>query len=112
METQLENKHCKPCEAGIPPLDAKQVDQLLTQIPGWEVNAKNTAISRELKFKNFFRTMSFVNALAYLANQENHHPDFQVTYNTCKVQYTTHAIDGLSVNDFICAQKVNLLLDF
>lgn len=109
MDTSLENKHCKPCEAGVPPLDAKKIAELLAQTPHWEVNENKTKIHRKFTFKNFFRTMSFVNAVAHIANQEAHHPDLKVGYNYCEIEYSTHAIDGLSLNDFICAKKINNL---
>ncbi len=83
---------------------------MLSDIPSWECNAENTQISRRYTFRNFYHTMSFVNAVAFMANQENHHPDLEVGFNYCKIHYTTHAIQGLSENDFICAAKINTLL--
>jgi 4a-hydroxytetrahydrobiopterin dehydratase len=74
---------------------------------GWTLAADAACIRREFKFKDFYRTMSFVNALAHLANIEDHHPDLEVGYNYCRVRYTTHAIGGLSDNDFICAAKID-----
>ncbi len=76
---------------------------------GWALTADNTAIRRELAFKDFYRTMSFVNAVAHVANIEDHHPDLEVGYNYCRIVYTTHAIHGLSDNDFICAAKIDLI---
>ena len=67
------------------------------------------SIRREFAFRDFFRTMSFVNALAHIANLEDHHPDLEVGYNYCRVRFTTHAIRGLSENDFICAAKIDLI---
>jgi len=111
METPLEEQHCKACEGGVDPMNETEIKMLITQIPEWAVNKAGTLITRKFKFKNFFRTMSFVNALAHIANQENHHPDFQVSYNHCDVTFTTHAINGLSHNDFICARKIDRLLN-
>lgn len=105
----LQNKHCVPCEGGIPPLSKEEVKQLLETLKEWEVDANFTKITRRYSFKNFYKTMAFVNAIAWIANQENHHPDLEVGYNYCVVHYTTHAIKGLSENDFICAAKVNEL---
>ena len=110
--SELESKRCLACEAGIPPLSAEKIQMLLQQIPGWELSADSVSISRDFSFKNFYKTMAFVNAIAWIANQENHHPDMMVGYNHCKVSYTTHAIEGLSENDFICAAKVNTLDPF
>jgi len=76
----------------------------------WRLSDDGKSLRRELSFRNFYRTMGFVNALAYIANAEDHHPDLQVGYNYCRVLFTTHEIDGLSVNDFICAAKMDTLL--
>lgn len=111
MNTPLEQQHCEACEGGVDPMSAEAINNLISQIPKWEVDLHNKKITRKFKFKNFFRTMSFVNAMAHVANQEGHHPDFEVGYNYCNVTFTTHAIDGLSPNDFICARKVDCLLD-
>lgn len=107
----LENKTCKPCEKGTKPLSKSETSKLIKEIPGWEINDENTIISRDLKFKNFLRTMEFVNAVAFMTNQQGHHPDIKLGYNYSHIEYTTHAIDGLSENDFICAKKVNELFD-
>ena len=74
---------------------------------GWQLTADNKSIRRELAFKDFYRTMSFVNAVAHVANIEDHHPDLEVGYNYCRIRFTTHAIGGLSENDFICAAKID-----
>lgn len=110
MEKSLENKHCQPCESNTPPLDAKEVTEYMAQIPDWKANNEKTEIHRKFTFKNFYHTMSFVNALAHIANREGHHPDFKVGYNYCVITFSTHAIKGLSINDFICAKKVDRLL--
>jgi 4a-hydroxytetrahydrobiopterin dehydratase len=68
------------------------------------------AIRREFRFKNFYETMAFVNAVAWISHREDHHPDLDLGYNRCVVHYSTHAIGGLSENDFICAARVNALL--
>ena len=109
----LKEKHCLPCEGGnVQPLDKKAVADLLSQLNSdWKVNATHTEISRRFSFKGYYKTMAFVNAVAWIANQENHHPDLLVAYNYCEVRYTTHAINGLSENDFICAAKVDNLMD-
>ena len=105
--SNLESKRCLPCEKGVKPLSGDDISALLVNIPEWTVNSDQTLIQRRFTFKNFYHTMSFVNAVAWIANQENHHPDMELGYNYCIVNYTTHAILGLSENDFICAAKVN-----
>jgi len=107
----LSSKRCIPCEGGVPPLNADEIQKHLQKVPGWEVNKEGNTLYRNLDFKNFYKTMAFVNAIAWIANQENHHPDLEIGYNYCRVRYTTHAIGGLSENDFICAAKVNTLGD-
>jgi 4a-hydroxytetrahydrobiopterin dehydratase len=108
--TDLQTKRCLACEAGVKPLDQDEINKLLQQIPLWELDANTPQIHRRFTFKNFYHTMAFVNAVAWIANQENHHPDMEVGYNYCVMKYSTHAIEGLSENDFICAAKVNGLV--
>ena len=106
--TALAERKCKPCEGGIPPLTPEQAAQLLAQVSkDWMLSDTAHAIRREFRFRDFYRTMSFVNALAHIANLEDHHPDLEVGYNYCRVSFTTHAIGGLSDNDFICAAKID-----
>ncbi len=106
----LTTKHCKVCEGGTPPLNAEQAQELLKQTSGWTLNDGGTEISRIFEFKNYYKTMAFVNALAWIAHQEDHHPDLEVSYNKCRVRYTTHAVKGLTENDFICAAKIDALV--
>lgn len=107
----LLNQKCIPCEGGVPRLTKKEAEQLLQQIPNWELDPETSRIQRDFTFKNFYQTIGFVNAVAYIANQQNHHPDLEVGYNHCKVIYHTHAIQGLSENDFICAAKINKAIE-
>jgi 4a-hydroxytetrahydrobiopterin dehydratase len=83
---------------------------MLKQLKGWTLNEDGTEIRVACEFEDYFRTMAFVNAVAWIAHREDHHPDMEVGYNRCTVRYSTHAIGGLSENDFICAAKVDLLL--
>jgi len=108
--TELSTIRCVGCEGGIPALTADEVKKLLPEIAGWEVSKDGLFISRRFTFKGFYKTMAFVNAVAWIANQENHHPDFEAGYNYCLIKYTTHAVNGLTKNDFICAAKINQLL--
>ena len=110
MTDNLTNRHCKPCEGGVVPLTHKRAETLVNQVPGWNLSADGKTISRRFEFKGFYKTMAFINAVAWIANREDHHPDFSAGYNYCAVSFTTHAIDGLSENDFICAARINELL--
>ncbi len=108
--SDLTSKACVPCEGGVPALSATEALSLLKQLQaGWSINAAHTEIRREYGFRDFYRTMSFVNAVAHIANREDHHPDLEVGYNYCRIRYSTHAVKGLSENDFICAAKIDLL---
>ena len=108
-ECELAERRCKPCEGGVSPLTREQAQASLEQVPGWELSEDGSTISRRIKLKNFHEIMDFINAMAGIANAEDHHPDFSAGYNYCLVNYTTHAIGGLSENDFICAAKLNKL---
>ncbi|HLY51485.1 MAG TPA: 4a-hydroxytetrahydrobiopterin dehydratase [Steroidobacteraceae bacterium] len=110
MSEPLAGRRCKPCEGGMPPLTPAEAARLLGQLSGaWSLSEEARAISRKFAFRDFYRTMSFVNALAHIANVEDHHPDLEVGYNYCRVTFTTHAVGGLSENDFVCAAKVDLI---
>jgi len=108
--SELTKKTCKPCEGGVTPLSADQAQTMLAQLKGWSLNEHNTIIQQDFRFKNYYQTMAFVNAMAWVAHQEDHHPDIEVGYNHCLIHYSTHAIGGLSENDFICAAKIDALL--
>lgn len=107
----LTERHCVPCEGGVAAMGETEALALLDDLPGWHLNEDATLIERRFEFRGFYRTMAFINAMAWIVNNENHHPDFAAGYNYCKVGFTTHAIGGLSENDFICAAKVSALLD-
>jgi len=111
LACDLTNKHCVPCEGGIDPLAREEAETLLADLPGWELSDDGKAIRRRFEFRGFLSTLSFINAMGWLVNKQNHHPDFSAGYNYCEVGFTTHAIDGLSENDFICAAKVSALAD-
>jgi 4a-hydroxytetrahydrobiopterin dehydratase len=108
--SDLLTKHCKPCESGAPPMPRDRAQAMMAEIPGWSMNDMATEVSLTFRFKNYYETMAFVNALAFIAHREDHHPDLEVGYKRCRVRYSTHAIGGLSMNDFICAAKVNDLI--
>ncbi len=104
---ELAGKNCKPCEGGVPPLTQDEARKLMEQLEGWALHAQT--IDKTFEFKNYYQTMAFVNAVAWVSHREDHHPDMTVGYNKCRVEYSTHAIGGLSENDFICAAKVDAL---
>ncbi|HUB27568.1 MAG TPA: 4a-hydroxytetrahydrobiopterin dehydratase [Tepidisphaeraceae bacterium] len=102
-------KRCKPCEASMGPLPEAQIRLLVEELSGWQ--SKGQQIFRTFRFNNYYETMAFVNAVAFLSHREDHHPDLEVGYNKCVVRYSTHAVGGLSENDFICAAKVDTLVE-
>lgn len=107
----LSEKKCMVCEGGVDPLTKTKAQEMLKEVMGWCLDENNKYIERKFSFKGFYATMSLVNAIAYIAQQEGHHPDMHVGYNYCTIRFTTHAIDGLSENDFILAAKINRLVD-
>jgi 4a-hydroxytetrahydrobiopterin dehydratase len=106
----LSARRCQPCRGGTPPLAKDRAQELMQQLSGWELNEAATEISRTFRFKNYYQTMAFVNAVAWVSHQEDHHPDMEVSYNRCRVRYSTHSVGGLSENDFICAAKLDALI--
>ncbi|MBB70895.1 MAG: 4a-hydroxytetrahydrobiopterin dehydratase [Legionellales bacterium] len=107
MTEQLTQKRCLPCEGGVPALDMDAATRMLEQVEEWDLKESGKEIVRSFHFKNYYETMAFVNAIAWMAHNENHHPDIELSYNHALVRYSTHAIGGLSENDFICAAKVD-----
>ena len=104
---ELTKKRCKPCEGGTAPYNETQAKEMLKAVKGWII--ENGRLVKLYPFRNYHETMAFVNALAWISHREDHHPDLLVGYNQCKVVYSTHAIGGLSENDFICAAKADAL---
>jgi 4a-hydroxytetrahydrobiopterin dehydratase len=102
----LSQKKCVPCEGGVPKLAPDKVQELLKQLDGWSV--RDERLQKHFRFKNFKQAMAFVNGIAEIAEEENHHPDFRVhSWNSVDVEIWTHAIGGLSENDFILAAKID-----
>ena len=99
-------QHCKPLE-GQPPMTPAQIETHVTQTAGWAL--VNGAIQKRYDFADYHHTMAFVNALAWIAHREDHHPDLHVSYNRCTVRFNTHSVGGISINDFICAAQVDAL---
>jgi 4a-hydroxytetrahydrobiopterin dehydratase len=102
------SRHCKPCEGGIPALDDEAAAGLLQELPDWTLAGQK--LEKTFVFRNHYETMAFVNAVAWVSHREDHHPELTVGYKDCRVSYWTHAIGGLSENDFICAAKLEKLL--
>ena len=106
---ELATKRCRPCEGGAAAFDDAQARDLLRQLKGWIL--EDGKLVKVYPFSNYHHTMAFVNALAWVSHREDHHPDLDVGYNKCRVAYWTHAVGGLSENDFICAAKCDALFD-
>jgi 4a-hydroxytetrahydrobiopterin dehydratase len=104
----LAARKCTPLPSGTPPLGASQIEALLAQVPGWCY--ADGAIAKTWRFENFHHTMAFVNAVAWIAHREDHHPDMTVAYNRCSVKFSTHSVGGISENDFISAAKIEAML--
>lgn len=112
MKSDLRQKSCEACEGIGEALNAEQIHHLMPQLnKNWHVQANNKEIKRSFAFANFYETMAFVNAIAWIANKENHHPDLEIGYNYCHVRFMTHALKGLTHNDFICAAKIDALVE-
>lgn len=103
----LQHLKCQAISHGKP-MDSTEIDRHLEQVSGWQL--KGGAIERTFAFKNFHDTMAFINALAWIAHTEDHHPDLAVSYGRCIVRFNTHSVGGISINDFICAAKVDALV--
>ena len=105
--SDLATRSCQPLPEGTPVLSAAQIDALLKDVPGWRF--EDGAITRTWTFPDFHRTMAFVNAVAWIAHAQDHHPDMAVSYGRCTVRFNTHSIGGISENDFICAARIEAL---
>jgi len=107
----LHSKKCIPCEQGGLPLAPEEVLRHSIEVPLWRSREGNKHIYREFQFKNFTGAMAFVNRVAELAEAEGHHPDIHIFYNRVRLELQTHAIGGLSENDFILAAKIDMALN-
>ncbi len=102
------NRKCQPCEGGVAPLGAAEARELLAALPGWRIDGEQ--LEKAFAFANHYEALAFVNAVAWVSHREDHHPQLVVGYRDVRVRYWTHAIGGLSENDFICAAKLEKLL--
>lgn len=100
-------RRCRPLPAGTPPMTQAQIDAGLSGLPGW--TQSDGCIIKTFSFASYARTMAFVNAVAAIAEREDHHPDMLVGYDSCRVSYSTHSVGGISENDFICAAGIEAL---
>jgi 4a-hydroxytetrahydrobiopterin dehydratase len=108
--TALRDRRCRPLPAGTPALAPEQAVTLLAQLDaGWRISEDGKSLRRAFGFENFYRTMAFLNAVAWIANTEDHHPDVEAGYDYCRLAFSTHSIGGLSENDFVCAAKIDAL---
>ena len=105
----LAQAHCIPRRGSEHRLPEARVRELMSELPGWALAEEGKALLRTFEFKDYYHTMSFVNALAHMANREDHHPDLSVHYDRCVVRYSTHDVGGLSENDFICAARASAI---
>jgi 4a-hydroxytetrahydrobiopterin dehydratase len=108
-KNELASRRCKPLKGPEHQLSQDSVDAWLADLPGWSAVEAGAAIVKTFRFPDYYRTMAFVNALAYIAHAQDHHPDLGVHYNRVQVRFSTHDVGGLSENDFICAAKVEQL---
>jgi len=104
---KLIEQKCKPIQPNTPPLGSKEAESLVLEIPSWTLGEKE--IRREFRFRDFREAMRFTNDVAAIVNEQDHHPDILISYNKVKLTFSTHKINGLSMNDFIMAAKIDLL---
>lgn len=107
MDLPLHEQKCVPCEGGVPSLQRDEALKLAAEVNGWDLASDSKSISREFAFKDFKEALAFINAVGAVAESENHHPDIHCWWNRVKLELSTHAIGGLSNNDFIMASKIN-----
>lgn len=106
----LSSKDCVPCQGGVPPLGADEVQRMMDQLNGWSLSGDGTSISRRFKFKGFLKAVEMANLAAWLGNKQGHHPDISFGWGYCEVLFTTHEAGGLTENDFICAARLDALV--
>ena len=105
----MSEKKCDMCQPGMPVYDQAQLKEAMQALPEWQYCSEKNAIYRVFSFKGFYKTMAFVNAVAWIANQQGHHPDMSVSYNKAVIHFQTHEAGGITKNDIICAELVDAL---
>jgi 4a-hydroxytetrahydrobiopterin dehydratase len=109
---ELKNKRCEPCEGGIAPLKREEFSVYLDQVSNWDFVDNDTKMEREIEFKDFKSAIDFINRVSDVAEEEGHHPNIYLhSWNKVKITLYTHAISGLSINDFVCAVKFDTLIE-
>lgn len=109
--SDLAKKKCVPCEGGTPAMDLAAASSLKSQLdPRWKLTRDGKQLQATFKFDNYWQTTAFVNGVAWIAHTQDHHPDISFGYNSATIEWWTHAVGGLSENDFICAARVDVLL--
>jgi 4a-hydroxytetrahydrobiopterin dehydratase len=103
------SRHCRAYDKGEAPLSTNEIGELAELVPEWTQDDSTNSIRRTFEFSNYYQTVAFVNAVAWIAHQEDHHPDIEFSYKNCSIEYSTHSIGGLSENDFICTAKIDAL---
>jgi 4a-hydroxytetrahydrobiopterin dehydratase len=107
----LTDQNCRPLKGKDHQLAKERANELLALLPGWELGAGHAHIQKQFRFADFVHALAFVNALGWIAERQNHHPDLELGWGRCLVKFSTHDVGGLSMNDFICAAKVEILSD-
>ncbi|MBW6476276.1 MAG: 4a-hydroxytetrahydrobiopterin dehydratase [Chromatiales bacterium] len=107
MSKSLHQQHCFGPEQGLRRLDETEIPALLGQLEDWQWHPQQAQIHKTLHFDNYYQTSAFVNALVWLAHREDHHPEICFGYRECRISLTTHAVQGLSPNDFILAAHID-----
>ena len=108
--SELAEKHCSNNAELAPKLDNIEAESMLTSIEDdWQLDLDQQLLSRQFEFRNYYQTMAFANAVAWIAHQQDHHPDMTISYRHCHIYYSTHSVKGLSINDFICAARIDAL---
>ena len=104
----LTDQSCKPLPPGTPALNESQIRDLLKELPGWSVQIGK--LTKAFSFNDYYETIAFLNATAWISHRQDHHPEIELSYNKLTIRYETHSIGGLSINDFLCAARVEALM--
>jgi 4a-hydroxytetrahydrobiopterin dehydratase len=107
---ELSTQMCREMPQGSEAMSPGEISLLIGDFPGWD-NLANCEIAKTYKFENFYETMAFVNAMALVVHRQNHHPELELSFNRARVRFSTHSVGGLSENDFICAAKIEAMME-
>ena len=107
---ELAAARCKALKGPQHALARAQIDSMLPELPGWKLGPDGADLRKDFKFRDFVQALGFVNALGWIAERENHHPDLELGWGRCRVRFSTHDVGGISLNDFICAAKTEALI--